>query len=89
MVVLDVDVTPELEPEGQARDLIRLVQQARRDADLAVTDRIAPRASRADDDWVDAVRAHEDADRRRDAGDVDRPSTAPATDSPTITVARG
>ena len=41
MIVLDVDVTPELEQEGRARDLIRLVQQARRDADLAVTDRIA------------------------------------------------
>ena len=40
VLVLDVDVTPELEQEGRARDLIRLVQQARRDADLAVTDRI-------------------------------------------------
>ena len=40
VIVLDVDLTPELEQEGRARDLIRLVQQARRDADLAVTDRI-------------------------------------------------
>ena len=40
VVVLDVDVTPELEAEGMARDLVRLVQQARRDAGLAVSDRI-------------------------------------------------
>ena len=41
VVVLDVDVTPELEAEGVSRDLVRLVQQARRDAGLAVSDRIA------------------------------------------------
>lgn len=41
VVVLDTEVTPELEAEGTARDLVRLVQQARRDAGLAVGDRIA------------------------------------------------
>ncbi len=40
-VVLDTTVTPELEAEGVARDLVRSVQQARREADLAVSDRIA------------------------------------------------
>src|SRR5690606_8181458 len=40
MVALDTTVTPELETEGRARDLIRLIQQARRDAGLAVSDRI-------------------------------------------------
>jgi isoleucyl-tRNA synthetase len=40
VVALDVEVTDELEAEGTARDLVRLVQQARKDADLAVTDRI-------------------------------------------------
>jgi len=40
MVILDTIVTPELEAEGAARDLIRLVQQARRSAGLAVSDRI-------------------------------------------------
>ncbi|MCB1000995.1 MAG: class I tRNA ligase family protein, partial [Acidimicrobiales bacterium] len=40
VVVLDTEVTPELEAEGTARDLVRLVQQARRDAGLAVGDRI-------------------------------------------------
>ena len=56
VIVLDVDLTPELEQEGRARDLIRLVQQARRDADLAVTDRIEL-AITADDVWIDAVDA--------------------------------
>ncbi len=39
-VVLDTVVTPELAEEGLARDLVRAVQQARRDAGLDVTDRI-------------------------------------------------
>jgi isoleucyl-tRNA synthetase len=41
VVALDTTVTPELHAEGVARDLVRLVQQARKDADLDVTDRIA------------------------------------------------
>jgi isoleucyl-tRNA synthetase len=39
-VVLDLELTPELEREGIARDVIRSVQQARRDAGLDITDRI-------------------------------------------------
>jgi isoleucyl-tRNA synthetase len=40
-VLLDTRVTPELEAEGLARDVIRAVQQARKDAELDVSDRIA------------------------------------------------
>ncbi len=40
LVVLDTVVTPELAPEGIARDLVRVVQQARKQAALDVTDRI-------------------------------------------------
>jgi isoleucyl-tRNA synthetase len=40
VVLLDTAVTPELEAEGLARDLIRAIQQARREADLHVSDRI-------------------------------------------------
>ncbi len=40
VVVLDTTLTPELRAEGVARDVVRVVQQARREADLAVTDRI-------------------------------------------------
>jgi isoleucyl-tRNA synthetase len=57
-VVLDTAVTPELEAEGTARDVVRAVQQARRDAGLEVSDRIrltlsGPAATLA------AVRTHE------------------------------
>jgi isoleucyl-tRNA synthetase len=57
LVVLDTDVTPELEAEGQARDLVRAVQQARRDADLDVSDRIRL-VVRAGARTVDALRPH-------------------------------
>ena len=40
VVLLDVTLTPDLEAEGTARDLVRAVQQARRDAGLHVSDRI-------------------------------------------------
>jgi isoleucyl-tRNA synthetase len=40
IVVLDFALTKELEQEGVARDLVRAIQQARRDAGLAVSDRI-------------------------------------------------
>ncbi|MDN5794215.1 MAG: isoleucine--tRNA ligase [Intrasporangium sp.] len=40
-VVLDTQVTPELASEGLARDLVRAVQQARREAGLHVSDRIS------------------------------------------------
>jgi isoleucyl-tRNA synthetase len=40
LVLLDVELTETLEAEGTARDVVRLVQQARRDAGLEVSDRI-------------------------------------------------
>ena len=39
-MVLDTDVSPELEAEGRARDLVRVIQQERKERDLQVTDRI-------------------------------------------------
>src|SRR5690606_6154477 len=58
LVVLDTRVTPELAAEGVARDLVRIVQQARRDAGLDVTDRIVLTVD-APDEVLQAARAHE------------------------------
>jgi isoleucyl-tRNA synthetase len=49
VVVLDTTVTPALEAEGLARDVVRVVQQARREAGLAITDRISLTVSGAAD----------------------------------------
>jgi isoleucyl-tRNA synthetase len=58
LVVLDTDVTDELAAEGVARDVIRAVQQARRDAGFAVSDRITVDLA-GDDEVLAAVRTHE------------------------------
>ncbi|MFB9908753.1 isoleucine--tRNA ligase [Allokutzneria oryzae] len=58
LVLLDTEVTKELADEGVARDLVRLVQQARREADFEVSDRISLTVD-APADVVEAVKAHE------------------------------
>ena len=63
-VVLDTAVTPELEAEGVARDLVRAVQQARRDAGLDVSDRIALTGGVCDAATADAARTHAELIRR-------------------------
>jgi isoleucyl-tRNA synthetase len=60
LVVLDTEVSPELAAEGVARDVVRLVQQARRAAGLHVSDRIALTLDADDPATVDAVRHHQD-----------------------------
>ncbi|MBU6144890.1 MAG: isoleucine--tRNA ligase, partial [Acidobacteria bacterium] len=58
-VLLDSAVTAELEAEGIARDVIRAVQQARKDADFDVSDRIRLQLT-AQQSVLDAVSAHEE-----------------------------
>ncbi len=57
LIALDLRVTPELAAEGTARDVVRIVQQARREAGLDVSDRIRLTVG-ADGAVADAVRAH-------------------------------
>jgi len=57
VVVLDTAVTPELAAEGLARDVVRVVQQARREAGLDVTDRVDV-VVEAPPEVVEAVSAH-------------------------------
>jgi isoleucyl-tRNA synthetase len=75
--VLDTAVTPELAAEGVARDVVRVVQQARRDAGLDIGDRIRLTVVGEPAVW-DAVLAHQDlvvsetlADSFGAAGDLD------------------
>jgi isoleucyl-tRNA synthetase len=60
VVTLDTAVTPELAAEGLARDVIRAVQQARKDQDLVVTDRIRVHLD-APDRIAQAVQVHQAA----------------------------
>jgi len=56
-IVLDTHLTPELEAEGLARDVVRAVQQARKDAGLDVGDRISLTIS-GDAAVVTAIETH-------------------------------
>jgi isoleucyl-tRNA synthetase len=56
-VVLNTEVTPELAAEGLARDMVRAIQQARKDAGLNVSDRIRTSVEAAQD-VVDALEAN-------------------------------
>ncbi|HVV10369.1 isoleucine--tRNA ligase [Amycolatopsis sp.] len=58
LVLLDTEVTAELAAEGLARDLIRVVQQARRDAGLDVADRVELTVD-APAEVVEAAKEHE------------------------------
>jgi isoleucyl-tRNA synthetase len=58
VVVLDTVVTPELEAEGLARDLVRAVQGARREAGLEVSDRIRLRVDVGDEAAEAALAPH-------------------------------
>ena len=64
LIALDTTVTPELAAEGTARDVIRVIQQARSDAGLDVSDRIAL-AVGADGPVAAAVRRTRTSSARR------------------------
>jgi isoleucyl-tRNA synthetase len=57
LVVLDTTRTPELEAEGLARDVVRLINEARKAAGLHVSDRVRVTLVVPDDVWA-AVDAH-------------------------------
>jgi len=57
-LILDGKVTEELAAEGVARDTVRLIQQARKDAGFDVSDRISLTVS-GDEVVIAAIRAHE------------------------------
>jgi isoleucyl-tRNA synthetase len=59
-VAIEVTIAPELRREGLARDVIRLIQDARKSDGLALTDRIVLRWSTADPELAAAIQQHGD-----------------------------
>ena len=57
-VALDLDITPELRREGLAREVIRLVQDARKTDGLEVSDRITLHWQASDPDLTAALTEH-------------------------------
>jgi isoleucyl-tRNA synthetase len=57
-VALEITVTPELRREGLAREVVRLIQDARKSDDLNVSDRISLRWSTADSELAAALTEH-------------------------------
>jgi isoleucyl-tRNA synthetase len=63
LVVLDITLSPELEAEGRAREVVRLIQDARKQAGFDVSDRIRVRYT-ASDGVSAAFEAHAEYIRR-------------------------
>ena len=57
-VMIDARITPELKAEGIARDVVRLVQDARKDAGLDVADRIELHLGTDSDALMHAIATH-------------------------------
>ena len=55
VVALDTKITPELELEGKARDLVRIIQDLRKQAGYEVSDRIELQLENADE----VLKSHE------------------------------
>lgn len=83
VVILDVNVTPELHAEGAARDLIRSIQQARKDNDLNVTDRISVEIRWSPDNLLD-IKTH--AATISEAVLADSLKWLPGNDEPSVAV---
>jgi isoleucyl-tRNA synthetase len=77
-VAIDTTVTPELRREGLAREVIRLIQEARKSDGLDVTDRIALRWSAGDAELAQALTEH----TALIAGEVLAVEFGPAGDEP-------
>lgn len=60
LVLLDLNVSNELKLEGVARDLVRAIQQARKDAGFDISDRIHVALNANDNDVVSAINSWKD-----------------------------
>ena len=85
-LVLHTSLTAELRAEGAARDMIRSIQQARKDADLQVADRIRTMVTAAPS-TVEALRTHRDLVRQETLTDDLQLVADDAADTPLVSVA--
>lgn len=58
--ILDKTITPQLKSEGLAREVVRVVQSARKTADLQVDDRISLSLATDDEDLKNAINEHQE-----------------------------
>ncbi|MEK7073097.1 MAG: isoleucine--tRNA ligase [Patescibacteria group bacterium] len=77
VVKLDTQMTPELKLQGALRELIRHVQNLRKNAKLTVQDRITLSIMGADDELLAAMRAHHDELKAAFRADLIREEKAP------------
>lgn len=68
-VILDTDVTPELVQEGLAREVVRMVQDLRKEAEYDVSDHIMLIVETKDNSLADAISAFADYIRRETLAD--------------------
>ena len=77
VVILDTQITDELKKEGYARDIVRYIQDLRKDADYQVDDRItvwieAPgQVDEAITEFADYIKTETLADEIQQSGDMD------------------
>jgi isoleucyl-tRNA synthetase len=57
VIALDTALTPDLELEGQARDMVREIQDMRKEADLRISDRIRLSFNSAGDSDAERLKA--------------------------------
>lgn len=76
-VILDTQMTPELKLQGALRELIRHVQNLRKNAKLTVQDRITLSIMGADDELLAAMRAHHDELKAAFRADLIREEKSP------------
>ena len=84
-IALSTSLTPELVHEGMARDFVRHVQQARKDADLEITDRIRVAYS-GPAEVTAAVDAWKDYIARETLADAVAQSATPPNDAKTVAI---
>jgi isoleucyl-tRNA synthetase len=82
-VALDLEVTPELKQAGLAREVVRTLQEARKNAGLEVSDRITVWLTTTDTELSDALGKHSDEIGREILATTLTQSAPPATTSVT------